>query len=262
MLEIGQPTLFNRFVNGKETVVEEYLNIPYIGISFKGKTYAVYIKYDAPHTYDRFTFSIINLNIIEEIIVENENIIEGTLAGITHEQGEWNEKHFPVVKIPDNDEKIETKGKIKLDIKTGIVTLEMVFHRKKYPEINYTIIWKDHELFSKLARNLILKRMDHFAEKINKLDGIWQNGAFKIKIKGSAYVSFYNNSRYGKGEITYDNEKFALTSSHARWIIFWTPFVEIVKGKYLIVNNELTVSDIEGRYSDYNGKWVRLKNKP
>jgi len=96
-------------------------------------------------------------------------------------------------------------------------------------------------------------------EKINILDSIWGNGAFKIKIKGSVYVSFYNNSRYGKGTIIYDDEKFTLTSSHARCIFFWSPFVEIVKGKYLMGNDELTVSDIEGRYSDYNGKWVRLK---
>ena len=99
-------------------------------------------------------------------------------------------------------------------------------------------------------------------EKPNILDGIWQNGAFKIKIKGSAYVSFYKNSRYGKGAITFDNSNFILKSSHVRWMIFWAPFVENVTGKYLIGNDELTVSDIEGRYSDFNGRWVQLKNKP
>jgi len=96
-------------------------------------------------------------------------------------------------------------------------------------------------------------------EENNRLDGIWENGAFKIKIKGNAYVSFYNNLRYGKGTIIFDNEKFVLTSSHARWIIFWTPFVESVTGKYINTNDEITVSDIKGRYSDYNGKWVCLK---
>jgi hypothetical protein len=60
--------------------------------------------------------------------------------------------------------------------------------------------------------------------------------------------------RYGKGAIIYDNEKFTLTSFHAREVFFWHPFVEIVKGKYKNTNDELTVSDIEGRYSDYNGK--------
>jgi ATP-dependent Clp protease ATP-binding subunit ClpA len=108
---------------------------------------------------------------------------------------------------------------------------------------------------------LYLELSDAFIEKSNKFVGIWQNGAFKVKIKESAYVSFYNNSRYGKGTIIYGNDKFVLISSHARRMIFWTPFVEIVKGKYLIENDELTVSDIEGRYSDFNGKWVRLKNK-
>ena len=96
-------------------------------------------------------------------------------------------------------------------------------------------------------------------EKNNEFDGIWENGAFKIKLKGNAYVSFYNNSRYGKGTIIFDNEKFVLTSSHARWIIFWTTFVEIVIGEYLFANDEITVSGIEGRYSDCNGKWIRLK---
>jgi len=98
-------------------------------------------------------------------------------------------------------------------------------------------------------------------EKTNRLDGIWGNGAFKVKIKGSAYVSFYNNSRYGKGTITYESENFVLTSSHARCIIFWTPFIEIVKGKFINTDDGLSVSEIEGRYSDYNGTWVRLKNK-
>jgi hypothetical protein len=98
-------------------------------------------------------------------------------------------------------------------------------------------------------------------EKISGLDGIWGNGAFKVIVKGSAYVSFYNNSRYGKGEIRYDDDCFVLISSHARWMFFWTPFVEIVKGKYTNTNDELTVSDINGRYSDYNGKWVRVKKK-
>jgi len=96
-------------------------------------------------------------------------------------------------------------------------------------------------------------------EKNNRLDGIWGNGVFKIKIKGNSYVSFYNNSRYGKGTIIFDNEKFVLTSSHARWIIFWTPFVEIVIGEYLFINDEITFSGIKGRYSDCNGTWVRLK---
>jgi hypothetical protein len=96
-------------------------------------------------------------------------------------------------------------------------------------------------------------------DKITNLDGKWGNGAFKISLKGNAYTSFYNNSRYGKGTITYDNESFILTSTHARWPFWWSPFVEIVKGKYVYTNDELAVSEIEGRYSDYNGKWVRLK---
>jgi hypothetical protein len=96
-------------------------------------------------------------------------------------------------------------------------------------------------------------------EKIASLDGKWGNGGFKISLKGNGYTSFYKNSRYGKGTIIYDNENFTLTSTHARGLFGWTHFVEIVKGKYVYTKDELTVSEIEGRYSDYNGKWVRLK---
>jgi hypothetical protein len=96
-------------------------------------------------------------------------------------------------------------------------------------------------------------------ENNKKLDGVWKNDAFKVKIKGDTYVSFYNNFRYGKGKIIYDNENFVLTSTHARWLIFWTPFVEAVEGKYIYANDKLTVSGIEGRYSDYNGTWERAK---
>jgi hypothetical protein len=120
----------------------------------------------------------------------------------------------------------------------------------------------DHHVIFKVnlrLRNEDKPRKEVFMERNIRFNGIWQNGVFKIKIKGSAYVSFYNNSRYGKGTITYDNDNFILTSSQARWMIFWKPFVESVKGKYFIGNDELTVSDIKGRYSDYNGKWVRLK---
>jgi hypothetical protein len=96
-------------------------------------------------------------------------------------------------------------------------------------------------------------------EKNNRFNGIWGNGAFKIKIKENSYVSFYNNSRYGKGTLIFEDENFVLKSSHARKLFFWTPFFESVKGKYLIEIDAITVLGIEGRYSDYNGKWVRLR---
>jgi len=96
------------------------------------------------------------------------------------------------------------------------------------------------------------------------LDGKWVSavalvhGVFKVIVKGNTYVSFYNGWRYGKGTIIYDNENFTLTSTHARWLFFWTPFVEVVKGKYLKESaQKITVSGIEGRYSDYNGIWEK-----
>ena len=83
---------------------------------------------------------------------------------------------------------------------------------------------------------------------------------FKIKIRENAYVSFCNGRRYGKRTIIYDNENFTLTSTHARWLFFWSPFIETVNGKYIKENAQvITVSGIEGRYSDYNGIWGCLK---
>jgi hypothetical protein len=94
-----------------------------------------------------------------------------------------------------------------------------------------------------------------------KLDGTWRKLPLKLVIKGNSYVSFYNSSRYGKGTFVYDNENFTLTSTHARRLFFWTPFVEDVKGRYVLTNDEVTVSNIEGRYEDYNGKWLQIKGK-
>jgi len=98
------------------------------------------------------------------------------------------------------------------------------------------------------------------------LDGKWTyvgtlvQDIFKIKIKGNTYVSFCNGRRYGKGTIIYDNGNFTLTSTHACWLFFWSPFVETVNGKYIKENAQvITVSGIEGRYSGYNGIWGCLK---
>jgi len=105
-------------------------------------------------------------------------------------------------------------------------------------------------------------------EKNKKLDGVWNNEVFKVKIKEDTYVSYYNNFRYGKGKIIYDNENFTLTSTYAclifslkiPWLFLWIPFVEVVEGKFTRINDKaLTVSSIEGRYCDYNGTWMRVK---
>jgi len=103
----------------------------------------------------------------------------------------------------------------------------------------------------------------------NRLDGIWkcepmtkarEQGIFKIKIKRNTYESFCNGRRYGKGTIIFDNENFTLTSTHAFWLLFWIPFVEIVQGKFIKENAQvIAVSGIEGRYSDYNGIWACFK---
>jgi hypothetical protein len=93
-------------------------------------------------------------------------------------------------------------------------------------------------------------------DKKNKLDGAWVNGAFKLTIKGKACAGFYKGTYYGKGTIMYDNNTFTLTSSHARLIFMWVPFIEQVKGKYILANGELTVTKLEGKYSRFNGAWI------
>jgi hypothetical protein len=94
------------------------------------------------------------------------------------------------------------------------------------------------------------------------LDGTWSSESFKLIVKGNTYVSRYNGLLYGKGTIVYDNEKFILTSTHARVMFFlWIPYVERIKGKYIVENDELTVSNMDGRYSDLNGIWINIKCK-
>ena len=96
-------------------------------------------------------------------------------------------------------------------------------------------------------------------DKKTKLDGVWANGAFKLTIKGNACAGFYNDCCYGKGTILYDNNTFTLTSSHARLIFMWVPFIQQVKGEYILVNGELTVSKLEEKYSGFNGTWKNKK---
>jgi hypothetical protein len=103
-------------------------------------------------------------------------------------------------------------------------------------------------------------KWEHMNVKCN-LDGTWGNGVFKLVIKGSKYTSFVGRSRYGKGMIVYDDKEFTITSTHARQLFFWTSFVEVVKGKFVCSNGEITVSEIEGRYTTLNGIWVCLKGK-
>jgi hypothetical protein len=94
------------------------------------------------------------------------------------------------------------------------------------------------------------------------LNGTWKNGFFKLVIKGNAYVSFYNGSRYGKGILLNDDKNFTLTSTHARRLFFWTRFTEVVGGSFIQTgDDEVTVSNIECRYESFNGKWVQIKGR-
>jgi len=94
---------------------------------------------------------------------------------------------------------------------------------------------------------------------MDNLTGKWGNGAFSLVTKENKYLSFCGGYRYGKGTITFDNGNFSLTSTHAsKFFFLWIPFVETVKGKYVITgDDEITVSNIEGRYDFLNGTWTR-----
>jgi len=96
---------------------------------------------------------------------------------------------------------------------------------------------------------------------MENLTGKWECNRFSLVINKGKYMSYYGRLRYGRGIITFDNGSFSLTSSHAsKYFFFWTSFVETVKGKFAITgDDEITVSDIEGRYSFLNGIWVRMK---
>lgn len=90
------------------------------------------------------------------------------------------------------------------------------------------------------------------------LDGFWINDLFKVKIKRNTYVSYYNGKQYGKGIIIYDNKYFILASTHARTLLFWKKFVEIIKGNFVMKKSGLYISNIDGRYSELNGIWVKM----
>jgi len=94
-----------------------------------------------------------------------------------------------------------------------------------------------------------------------RLNGTWENGAFRVTIKGDKHVSFYNGHRYGRGTIIYDDENFTLTSTHAYWFFLRLRFVETVSGMYILAANETTVSNIEGRYNTQNGIWKCRKTQ-
>ena len=100
-------------------------------------------------------------------------------------------------------------------------------------------------------------------EKNIKFDGKWENREFTVIVKGNKYASFYNGFRYGKGKIEFDDKNFILTSTHARRIYFiWLPFVEEVKGEYTFTDDGIIVSNVEGRYSDFNGTWKCMNLTP
>ena len=96
-------------------------------------------------------------------------------------------------------------------------------------------------------------------KKYNKgiFEGKWKNNAFTVEIKGEAYKSYYYGTSYGKGIFEYINGNFILTSFYARKFIFWVRFTEIVSGKYIITEDGVIITGIEGRYCDYNGLWKK-----
>jgi hypothetical protein len=92
------------------------------------------------------------------------------------------------------------------------------------------------------------------------LEGTWKNDAFKLVIKETSYLSLLNDKLYGMGQISYDGKYFILASTHAWRDDAWVPFEEIIKGECGVGGNILTISNVEGRYSAFNGAWEKIEN--
>jgi hypothetical protein len=96
---------------------------------------------------------------------------------------------------------------------------------------------------------------DHRGTKI--LEGTWENNNFVLVIKEHYYVSLHNNILYGMGQITYDGKHFILASTHAWKENEWHPFVETINGDCAANKDALTITNVEGRYSLFNGTWKK-----
>jgi len=179
----------------------------------------------------------------------DDNFEKELFDGLSHE--EWKDKIITNL----SNESLETNPPSP-KIRELIVKLTNQGWNSREIAIGLGMSKAEVELIIEISKDL---SKGDFMEKNKKFNGVWGNKEFKVKIKGDTYVSYYNNSRYGKGKIIFENEKFILTSTHARWLFFWLSFVEVVEGKCINSNDTLTVSDIEGRYSNYNGTWVRVK---
>jgi len=84
------------------------------------------------------------------------------------------------------------------------------------------------------------------------LDGTWNNAPMSLIISGSSYTSKYSGENYGKGTISYNGSTITLQSTHA-WESSWVSFSETVTCNYSLSGNTLTISGIQGRYSNMNG---------
>jgi len=89
------------------------------------------------------------------------------------------------------------------------------------------------------------------------LNGTWINTPFSLIISESDYTSKYNGVNYGKGTVSYNGSTLTLKSTHSWVDSSWSPFSETVTGSYSLSGNTLTVSGIQGRYSDMNGAWTK-----
>jgi hypothetical protein len=92
------------------------------------------------------------------------------------------------------------------------------------------------------------------------LEGTWKNNAFTLVVRGPNYLSLLNDKLYGMGQITYDGKYFILASTYAWRDDVWIPFEEIIKGECSVNGNVLTISNVEGRYSAFNGAWEKTED--
>jgi hypothetical protein len=127
MLLSGDFAPHNYLINGIEYIKDGYSSIL---IDTMGKYYSISMRVDDHEIFDHFTFSIVNIK-------KNEKQIKGKLSEITFKQEGRKKGIFHDIG--------EANGSVKLDLKSNIVIMEVIFFSEKHSEINYKIIWENDE---------------------------------------------------------------------------------------------------------------------
>ena len=93
------------------------------------------------------------------------------------------------------------------------------------------------------------------------LDGTWNNATMTIIISGTTYTAKESGVNWGKGNVSYGGSSFTLNSTHAWYedgnLSFWMPYVEKITGNYSLSGTKLTITNVTGDYSIFNGTWTK-----